>query len=142
MGSMNTTRPKWLMGIALLAAVYLVVGFGFAGLAGRSATVQMRDFWRITAWAVSGAAFLVHLWYEHFRLHSPPRTTALHTSSAAAVASFGLAGAANIHAHFVSSTNPTMIMLAIVLWPLLTMAAAFAVAFIIAFGVTALGKKS
>ena len=135
-------QQKWFRGILLLAVVYLVVGFGFAALGNSSATIQMRDFWRLAAWVVSAVVYLAHIWYEHFRLRNSPRTTALHTSSAAAIASFGLAVAANIHAQFVSSSNPTMLALSLVLWPLLTIVPAFGVAFIFASGLARWRKRS
>jgi hypothetical protein len=121
---MNALRKKSFQTVLLLATFYLVIGIVFQG----------RQFWRLTAWAVSVVAYLGHIWYEHFRLHSDPRITAFHTSSAAAIASFGLAVAANIHAQFAPSSNLVMLALALVLWPLLTMLPAFGVAFIIASG--------
>lgn len=139
---MDTVHQKWFRGIVLFSVVYLVVGFGFAELAGKSATTQMRDFWRRAAWAVSAVAYLGHIGYEHFRLHGVPRAAALHTSSAAAIASFGLAVSANIHAQFVTSSNPTMLALSLVLWPLLTMIPAFAIAFIITSGLARWWRKS
>ena len=138
---MNTVHEKWFQGVVLLSAVYLVVGFGFGEFANLSATIQIRNFWRLAAWAVSAVAYLAHIWYEHFRLHSSPRATAIHTSSSAAVASFGLAVAANVHAQFVTSNNPTMLALSLALWPLLTLIPAFAVAFIIASGLKRWWRK-
>jgi hypothetical protein len=139
---MNTMKQKWFRAILLLAVAYLIVGFGFATIGNTSATVEMRNLWRLAAWVVSAVAYLAHIWYEQFRLQNSPRTTALHTSSAAATASFGLAVSANIHAQFVSSSNPTMLALSLVLWPLLTMIPAFVVAFVIALGLARWRKKS
>ena len=139
---MITNERKWFRAILTFAVVYLVVGFGFAALGNSSATIQIRNFWRLAAWVVSAVAYLAHIWYEHFRLQNSPRTTALHTSSAAAIASFGLAVSANIHAQFVSSSNPTMLALSLVLWPLMTLVPAFGVAFILALGLVRWRKKN
>jgi len=109
----------------LVAGLYLIVGFGFAELGKNAPSIQIQRFWRLAAWAVSFVAYLAHIWYEHFRFHNTARTTALHTSLPAAIASFGLAVGANIHAQFVISPNPTMLALSLVLWPALTMVPAF-----------------
>jgi hypothetical protein len=119
-----------------------VIGFGFAEIGNNALTTQMHHFWRIAAWVVSFGAFLSHIWYEHSRFHSKPRISAFRTSVAAAIASFGLAVAANIHALFVKSSNPTMLALSLVLWPLLTIVPAYVVAFIIASGLTRWWRKS
>jgi hypothetical protein len=133
---MDAIHQKWFRVVLILAAVYLVVGFGFAEIGNNASSSQIQRFWRIAAWVVSFVAYLTHFWYEHFRFHSPARTTAFHTSLAAGIASFGLAVAANIHAQFVTSSSPIMLALSLVLWPLLTMVPAFGVAFIIAAGLT------
>jgi len=121
-------HQKWLRVALLFGIVYLVVGVGFAELAKTSASDQMRVTWRLAAWLVSAAAFAVHIWYEHIRLCNSPRTSALHVSLAAAVGAFALAVSANIHAHVTASGNPTLLALALVLWPVLTGVPAFLVA--------------
>ena len=122
---MNASNNKrWLWAVILFGVVYLVVGVTFAELG-----------WRLPAWLVSAVAFAVHIAYEHFRLRNSPRWTALHASAAAALGAFGLAVAANVHE---LSANPgnhrSLLLLALVLWPILTAVPAFVVALAAAAG--------
>ena len=108
----------------LFGFMYLAVGITFAELG-----------WRLAAWFVSAIAFAVHIWYEHFRLRNSPRRTALHVSAAAALGAFGLAIAANVHELWANPGNHrSLLLLALVLWPILTAVPAFVVAFATAAG--------
>jgi hypothetical protein len=84
--------------------------------------------WRLAAWLTSAVAFAIHLWYEHFHLRNSPRRTALHASMAVALGAFALAGAANIHALRFATGNQRLLLLALVIWPILTGVPAFLVA--------------
>ena len=121
------SQQRWRPTVVLLGVVYLVVGLTFGALAGASSN-QMRAAWRLSAWLTSGAAFLAHIWHEHFRLRHSPATTALHASLSAGLGAFGLAVAANIHAQRSGSTHQGALALALVAWPLLTAVPAFVVA--------------
>jgi hypothetical protein len=114
-----------------VGVVYLVAGLAFATLAGGAASAQMRVTWRLAAWVISAAAFAAHIRYEHVRLRSSPRRTALHAAMAVALGAFGLAVAATVHAQAVSSIRPAYA-LALVLWPVLTAVPAFIVALAVA----------
>jgi hypothetical protein len=46
---MNTIEQKWFGAILIVAMVYLIVGYGFAAIGNSSATIQMRNFWRLAA---------------------------------------------------------------------------------------------
>ena len=81
---------------------------------------------------ISPAAFAAHVGYEHVRLCSAPKETALHTSLAAALGAFGLAVAANVHRLWVTSGHQRPLIFALVAWPALTAVPAFAVALIAA----------
>ena len=108
----------------LIGIVYLVVGITFGELG-----------WRLAAWLVSTVAFAVHIGYEHFRLGNSPRWTALHASAAAALGAFGLAVAANVHELLANPGNHrSLLLLALVLWPILTAVPAFVVALAAAAG--------
>jgi len=122
---MNASDNKrWLWVLMLFAFVYLAVGITFAELG-----------WRLPAWFVSAVAFAVHIWYEHFRLRNSRHRTALHVSAAAALGAFGLAVAANVHELWANPGNHrSLLLLALVLWPILTAVPAFVVALAAAAG--------
>ncbi len=122
---MDGSRPRWFQTAILVAVVYLVAGIAFGALAGAAASHQMRVTWRLAAWVVSAAAFAAHIWYEQVRLRRSPATTALHAAAAAALGAFGLAVAAIVHAHAVSSNRHV---LAFLVWPVVTALPAFVVA--------------
>lgn len=126
----------------LVGAVYLVAGVAFATLAGWSGSNQMRVMWRLAAWVISAAAFAAHIGYEHVRLRSSPRTTALHASLGVALGAFALAVAANLHAPAASSQQHSHALArALVLWPVLTALPAFIVALAAAAGLS-LGRRT
>jgi hypothetical protein len=140
--SMDTVPQHWFRVVLIVAAAYLIIGFGFADIGNNASSSQIQRFWRVAAWGVSFVVFVAHIRYEHSKFHNAAPTTALHASLAAAIASFGLAVSANIHAQFVTSGNPTMLALSLLLWPILTMVPAFGVAFIIASGLARWWKKT
>jgi len=126
---------KWLRAVLLVGLVYLTAGLCFATLAGWAGSAQMRVAWRLAAWVISAAAFAVHIGYEHVRLRSTPRTTALHVSLGVALGAFALAVAANLHAPAASSQQHSHALArALVLWPALTALPAFLVALVVAAG--------
>ncbi len=134
---MDGSRPRWFQTAILVAVVYLVAGIAFGALAGAAASHQMRVTWRLAAWVVSAAAFAAHIWYEQVRLRRSPATTALHAASAAALGAFGLAVAAILHAHAVSSHRHV---LAFLVWPVVTALPAFVVALAAAAGLAAVRR--
>jgi TM2 domain-containing membrane protein YozV len=77
-------------------------------------------------------AFAIHIALEHFRFQNQPRKAALHTSLSVALGTFGLAGAANIHALRTGTGNQSLLALALVIWPIITSVLAFVVALIVA----------
>lgn len=123
---MNSSGPpRWLRAVILVGIVYPVAGVTFAALP--AASNQMRVTWRLAAWLISAVAFAAHIWYEHARLQSSPRTIAWHVSLAVALGAFGLAVAANVHAQ-VTANHQRSILLALALWPVMTALPAFVVA--------------
>jgi hypothetical protein len=127
----ESSRQRWHRAVILLGAVYFAAGMTFGALAGTSSS-HMRVAWRLSAWLTSGAAFLAHIWHEHFRLRHSPATTAMHASLAVGLGAFGLAVAANIHALRSGSTHQGALALSLVAWPLLTAVPAFVVALVAA----------
>ena len=114
----------WTGAAILFGIVYACVGIAFAVPATHAKA------WRLAAWMVSAAGFMAHLAYERFRLHNAPRNAALHSAVAVALGAFGLAAGANIHALSVASTgrHRLLLLLALVIWPVMTALPAFLVA--------------
>jgi len=110
-------NQSWLRVAILIAFVYPVVGITFAAFGNLSISHQTLVAWRLAAWLVSGVAFLVHLWYEHFWLRNSPSRAALHVSVAVALGAFALAVWVNVHAHWVASDRQSpLALLALVLF--------------------------
>ncbi|HEY8833266.1 MAG TPA: hypothetical protein VIM21_12255 [Gemmatimonadaceae bacterium] len=127
---MNATgRLKWLWVVLLVAVLYLVAGLVSAALARSAGSTQIREVWRLAAWVVSAVAFAAHIYYEHVRLRSFPRTTAWHTALAVGLAGFGLAVSAALHGH---ATNHPFPLFALAIWPVMTALPAFVVALLVA----------
>jgi len=113
----------------LFAAVYLVVGVAFPN---PSAANKNQFMWRLGAWLICALAFAIHIVLEHFRFRNPAGRTAFHVALSVALGGLGLAVAANVHALSAGTGNRSLLALALVLWPLITGAPAFLVAFLIA----------
>src|SRR6184192_4510046 len=86
-------RRLWVRAMILVAVSDVVTGIGFAA---RAKSDHMR-LWRLAAWLASALVAAAHIGYEHYRLGSSPRPTALHAAGAVALGAFGLALAANVH---------------------------------------------
>jgi hypothetical protein len=116
-----TQTGRWIAITIAIAALYAAVGIAFA------THVQ---FWRLAAWLVSAIAFGAHIAHERFRLRNNPLTAAMHVALAAALGAFGLALGANVHAWITASPDARrgLLLLALVLWPVITGVPAFIVA--------------
>ncbi len=115
------------MPVTLVAALmYLAAGIALGELAGRATTAEMRETWRRAAWLISAVAFGAHIAYEHFRLRSDSRHSALHVAVAAALATFGLAVAANLHEQ--PDSQRVRMLASLVIWPVMVGLPAFIVA--------------
>ena len=108
----------------LVALAYVVIGVGFAALDRSSDSGQVR-LWRLAAWVASAAAAALHIRYEHDRLSSSPRATALHAAGAVALGAFGLALAANVHWLVAGTAGQRAPLLALPVWPVVTAVPAF-----------------
>ena len=129
-----SARRRWLIAVLVAGAIYLLSGIAFGALAGRAETSQLRVAWRLAAWGISAGAFAVHIGYERIRLRHSSGRTALHVALAAALAAFGLAVAANLHALRAAEGNRRLLAIALVAWPVLTAVPAFLVALATAAG--------
>lgn len=128
-------RPPGLGAVLLVGLLYLLIGIVFAAFAGQAVVA-----WRRAAWVISAALFATHIGYEHARLRSPPRTTALHAALAAALGAFGLAAAATAHAVATARFRGAFA-IALVAWPILTGVPAYLVALALATGLS-VAKRS
>ena len=134
-------RKSWLRAVILVGVVYFAVGIVFAALPNPSVSDQV-VMWRLAAWVAGGAVYAAHIGYEHFRLGTSPRTTALHAALAVALGAFLLAVAATFHAVMVPSHAPYWrYFLALVLWPIITALPAFLVALAVAAALSYLPMK-
>jgi len=115
----------------LVAVAYAVIGVGF-GILARSADAHHVRLWRLAAWVASGVVALAQIGYEHFRLGSSPRSTALHAAGAVALGAFGLALAANVHSLLAPAQGQRLPLIALVAWPVVTAVPAFLAALVLA----------
>ena len=128
----NSSRPRWLSIAILAGVIYLAVGLASGALAAAAASDQMRSFWRLSAFVISGVVFVVHIAHEHFRLRNTSSLTAWHASAGVAFGAFGLALSANIHDLGSASGYRPRMLIALVAWPALTAVPAFLVALVAA----------
>ena len=80
---------------------------------------------------VSSVVYAAHIGYEHFRIRSSPRSTALHVALGAAVGAFWLAAAAIVHSLLTGTGNLRLLRIALLIWPLITGVPAFVVALVL-----------
>ena len=122
-------RRLWVRAMILVAVAYMAIGIVFAALAADANYVRV---WRLAAWIASAAATAAHIGYEHYRLRSSPRPTALHAAGAVALGAFGLALAANIHWLVAGTHGQRPPLLALPVWPVITALPAFLAALAVA----------
>ena len=80
---------------------------------------------------VSAVVYAAHIGYEHFRIRSSARSTALHVAFGAAVGAFGLAAAAIVHSLVTGTGNLRLLRIALLIWPLITGVPAFVVTLVV-----------
>ena len=114
-----------------VAVAYAVIGIGSGVLANLDDAARVR-LWRYSAWVASAVAAAAQIGYEHHRLGSSPRSTALHAAGAVALGAFGLAVGANVHWLFTAARGPRLPLIALVAWPVVTAVPAFVAALAVA----------
>ena len=127
----ETRHRQWLWILLAGGVAYLIIGQVFAFFAGAAASANTRLAWRLAAWILSGVLFTLHIRFERTRFHSTAKTTAMRTSLAVGLGAFLIAVVAIAR----TRVNPAPIslrLLALVLFPLITMLPAFLVAFVLA----------
>ena len=113
--------------VPVIGLAYAAIGVAFAW---PTAHVQA---WRLGAWLLSAAIYGAHILYERLGVRSAPRSAASHVSVGAALGAFGLAVAANVHSLSVGASDRQhrLLLLALVIWPILTGLPAFLVAWVL-----------
>ncbi len=122
----SSSRKSWIRAALLAGFAYLIIGRAFA------VPTEHAQLWRWAAWVVSAAVYAAHIWYEHFRLGSSTRTTALHVALAVAIGAFGLAVAGMTRSLYTTSAIRPAWLLALLLWPAFTAIPAFLVTLAVA----------
>jgi hypothetical protein len=117
--------------MVLIGVTYVIIGVTFSEL-DDSADVRRVRLWRLAAWLASAAVGAAHIGYEHYRLGSSPRVTALHAAGAVALGAFGLALAANVHWLLAGPPGQHAPLLALPIWPVITALPAFLAALAVA----------
>jgi hypothetical protein len=132
---------SWVRALILVAVVYAVIGIVF-GLLDDSTDPHHVRLWRLGAWVVSAAVAAVHIGYEHYRLRGSPGAAALHVAGAVALGAFGLALAANVHSMFVTTHGQrSLLLLALVAWPVITAVPAYVAALVVAAALTRMSPR-
>jgi len=134
---LNVSGRSWVRALLLVAVAYAAIGIVFAALAGDAHHVRV---WRLAAWVASAVVAAAHMWYEHYRLGSSPRPTALHAAGAVALGAFGLALAANVHWLVAGTHGQRPPLLALPVWPVVTALPAFLAALAIAAVLARFGR--
>ncbi len=119
---MDISGRPWIRAMILVAVAYAVIGVGF-GLLASSADTHYVRLWRLAAWGAGAVVAAGQVEYEHFRLGSSPRSTALHAAGAVA---------ANIHSLFAPAQGQRLPLIALVAWPVITAVPAFLAALVLA----------
>lgn len=113
--------------------VDLLVGIAYAaiGVAFAWPTTHVIG-WRWAAWLVSGILFAAHVAYQRFVLRNSPGRGATHVALAVAIGAFGLAVGALVHALVAGSSTAhrRLVLIALVVWPMITAVPAFLVALV------------
>ena len=129
----NTAGPRWYNAALVVGLGYFAITVTTGAMAAIAATGRGLFLWRLSAFAFCGLVFLAHIAYEQFRLRNTPKTTAVHTSLAVAIGALALAISANLNDVVIASTYRIRMLLALLIWPILTAVPAFIAAFVLAF---------
>ena len=123
-------RRRWGPIATIAGVAYFTIGVVFGALAGSSGSTLGLKAWRWAAFALSLVVFLVHVCFDHQRFRNAI-TTARHVAIGVALGGFLLAAMATARATLVEGT-PRRLLVALIVWPLLTGIPAFVAAWILA----------
>ena len=105
-------------------AAYALIGVGSANLDNTVWGGGWRP-WRLGAWLASAVVAAAHVGYEHYRLGSSPSRSALHVAAAVGLGAFGIALGVNIHWLLATTRPPRPPLLALALFPVITIVPTF-----------------
>jgi hypothetical protein len=111
--------------------VYLFIGIATAAISNPMSDTRAQTMWRLASLVISAAVFACHIWPEMNRRHNTVRRTALESSGAVALGTFLLAVSANIHAMSRNAETSGSLLLALLIWPIITGASSYIVAIVL-----------
>jgi hypothetical protein len=118
---MTRYRNAWLPTALLVGAIYCLIGRVFA------LPFENVRLARGAAWLLSGALFMGHIGYEHFKLHSTPKLAATHVAAAVGIGAAGLALAGMLHSLLTTSVVRPVWFIALLVLPVLVATPAYLV---------------
>lgn len=125
-------KRRRLQAILVCAGMYLLIAIASALISNPIESALLQAAARLAALGLSIATLAVHIRFEMIRLERSPRAAALTASIAVALGTFSLAVYANLLAsRATSSTNHSML-LALLIWPVVTGILSFVAALVVA----------
>jgi hypothetical protein len=121
-------RSRRIRRATLVGLAYFGIAMVFGALAGATGG-GFRVAWRLAAWLISAALFAWNVRLEYAVLDNPPATAARRAAVAVAWGAFAVAVVAYSRSRMASSPHSAHLLLAFLIWPVLTGGVAFIVAF-------------
>jgi hypothetical protein len=119
-----TDRRRTLGVVLLLAVIYTALGVAASTVGATAASARIKLLARWTTFVLSGAFYVAHVIRERAR-GTAVMPTARHSALAAALGGLGLALAANLHELTAGAGYRPRLLVALVVWPILTGGTAF-----------------
>ena len=126
----SSDQKAWTPDALLAGVAYLIVSLCFGTLAGWASSDQSRFGWRLAAWIVSFVIYACHISYDYLKLQNTPLISSLDVAAGVALGGFLLAVAAIVHALSTGSGNLSLLLLALLVFPLITGLPAFVIGFV------------
>ena len=125
---MTTPKGRPRPDILLCAIAYTAIGVASS----RFSTMETSRSWRWAAWIASGLVFAFHVSLDRSRPNRSAVASASRAALASALGAFGLAVAAIAHTLTSGEGRLGLLVIALLVWPLLTALPAFLVALVLA----------
>ena len=127
---MENARRHWLWVLLGAGVTYFLIGRIFPGLA--AANWDTRIYWRLAAWTISAVIFAWHTRIERIKFGSTAARAALHSALAGGLGAFLILVVQFCGSYQVNSAPLHLRLAALVVFPLILMALAFVVAWVLA----------